>query len=100
MNHYAENNEAPVSYTCPECQVGIFHLEHITYFTYLGSEMLAVPEFPAWVCDMCGRREYDQRALNWLSVILDTQRTKKSSTRQSRHRRPPVDESPTSTTPE
>jgi len=22
------------------------------------------------ICDMCGQREYDQRALSWLNIIL------------------------------
>ena len=28
----------------------------MTYFTWLNEELITVPHFPAWVCDMCGRR--------------------------------------------
>ena len=42
------------------------HLRHITYFTWLGEELITVPSFPAWICDMCGKREYDERAIAWL----------------------------------
>ena len=47
------------------------HLRHITYFTWLDEELVTVPNFPAWVCDVCGRREYDTRAISWLVAILN-----------------------------
>jgi YgiT-type zinc finger domain-containing protein len=47
------------------------HLRHITYFTWLDEELVTVPNFPAWVCDVCGRREYDARAISWLVTILN-----------------------------
>ena len=46
------------------------HRSVVTYLTYLGDELISVPDFPAWICDICGRREYDQHALNQLSLIL------------------------------
>ena len=42
----------------------------ITYFTWLVDELITVPNFPAWVCDVCGRREYDQHAINEISLLL------------------------------
>jgi YgiT-type zinc finger domain-containing protein len=60
----------PNSLPCNECPAGIMHLRHITYFTWLGEELITVPNFPAWVCDMCGKREYDERAITWLSMLL------------------------------
>ena len=59
------------SFQCSECQAGMMHLQHITYFTWLDEELVTVPNFPAWVCDMCGRREYDARAISWLVTILN-----------------------------
>ncbi len=44
--------------------------QYITYFTWLGDELVTVPDFPAWVCDVCHRREYDLHALNELSLLL------------------------------
>ena len=58
------------SMPCNECPAGIMHLRHITYFTWLGEELITVPHFPAWVCDICGKREYDERAISWLSMLL------------------------------
>ena len=56
---------------CRECQAGMMRLRFITYFTWLDDELVTVPSFPAWVCDVCGRREYDPRAVNWLSALLN-----------------------------
>jgi len=47
------------------------HERHITYFTWLGEELITVPNFPAWVCDLCGKREYDGRAISVLTMILN-----------------------------
>jgi len=44
---------------CPECLAGVMRMEAVTYFTWLDEELVTVPNFPAWVCDMCGRREFD-----------------------------------------
>jgi len=56
---------------CDECQAGQLHLQFVTYFTWLGDELITVPDFPAWRCDVCGRREYDLHALNQLSLLLN-----------------------------
>jgi YgiT-type zinc finger domain-containing protein len=46
------------------------HRDYIAYFTWLGDELIAVPDFPAWVCDICGRCEYDENALTRLTLLL------------------------------
>ena len=56
---------------CPECHSGVMTLQYITYFTWLNEELVTVPNFPAWVCDMCGRRDYDNRAVSWLNTLLN-----------------------------
>src|SRR5690554_7630092 len=61
-NHYSS--------ICPECQTGALRLRRVTYFTWLNQELITVPDFPAWVCDVCGRREYDTRAITWLNTLL------------------------------
>jgi len=60
----------PATTVCTECSAGHMHREYITYLTWLADELVTVPDFPAWVCDMCGRREYDGNALNKLALIL------------------------------
>lgn len=61
----------PQPVPCMDCQAGMRRLRYITYFTWLGDELITVPNFPAWVCDLCGRREYDERAITWLTMLLN-----------------------------
>ncbi len=64
-------NEEDVTIPCNECQAGQMHRRFLTYFTWLGDELITVPYFPAWVCDVCGRREYDMQALSQLTLLLN-----------------------------
>ena len=75
-----ENNQA---YQCNECQAGMMHLRYMTYFTWLDEELVTVPNFPAWVCDVCGRREYDSSAISWLTTILNPEAGKSPSHKRS-----------------
>ena len=63
----------------------MMHARLITYFTWMGEELITVPLFPAWVCDMCGKREYDEKAISWLNMLLDPNAGKP----MPRHRRTP-----------
>ena len=64
-------------YACPECHSGNVSMQHVVYFTWVSGELITVPDFPAWICDLCGMREYDQRALSWLNIILSPETGKK-----------------------
>lgn len=81
---------------CSECHAGVLRPRHVTYFTWLGSELITVPHFPAWVCDVCGRREYDERAIQWLNMILDPNAGKptQSNRRRAPHPRPQTGSQP------
>lgn len=68
MSERAQEGNIP----CNECQAGLMHRRFLTYFTWLGDELITVPDFPAWVCDVCGRREYDLQALNQLNLLLNS----------------------------
>jgi len=57
-------------FPCRDCQAGHMHRDYIAYFTWLGDELIAVPDFPAWVCDICGWCEYDENALTRLTLLL------------------------------
>ncbi len=72
-------------YHCPECLAGVMRMEAVTYFTWLNKELVTVPNFPAWVCDMCGRREFDSRAITWLNTLLNP-----STGRSSRQKTPRI----------
>lgn len=77
----------PAPIPCNECPAGMMHARLITYFTWMGTELVTVPHFPAWVCDMCGRREYDEKAISWLKTLLDPNAGKPMTDRR-RTRRP------------
>ena len=68
-------------YPCTHCAGGIRTLKHLTYFTWLDDQLITVPNFPAWVCDACGRRDYDVRAVSWLNTMLKSPK-KRTSTRR------------------
>ncbi len=66
------------------------HLRFITYFTWLDDELVTVPQFPAWVCDVCGKREYDDRAVNWLTTLLSPNAGQTTIPNRPPHRIPPT----------
>ena len=39
-NTFPASNASP----CGECAAGVMHLRHITYFTWLGEELITVPK--------------------------------------------------------
>jgi YgiT-type zinc finger domain-containing protein len=84
MHDGKTEGSSSVFYICSECQAGVLRLQHLTYFTWLNQELVTVPNFPAWVCDVCRRREYDARAINWLNTILNPEAGKNKNT----HNRP------------
>jgi len=82
-------NTLPEPFQCDECQAGMMRLRFITYFTWLGEELITVPNFPAWICDVCGRREYDEKSISWLTMLLDPNAGKPTGRKTaSRHAAP------------
>jgi len=59
------------SQPCVHCQGGIKHLMSATLMTWLGNDLITVPNFPAWICDLCGHRIFDSHALAQLSMLLN-----------------------------
>ena len=85
MNEEIEN-PLPENYPCNQCHAGILQPRFVTYFTWLGAELITVPHFPAWVCDVCGKREYDEKAIQWLNMLLSPEAGKPT---QANRRTPP-----------
>lgn len=71
MQTYMDEATTPNKQSCTSCQAGQMHLQYMTYFTWLDDELITVPNFPAWVCDVCGKREYDLHAMNKLNLLLN-----------------------------
>lgn len=91
MSEAQEISRYPYQGLCSECQTGILRLRPITYFTWLDDELVTVPNFPAWVCDVCGRREYDNRAVMRLNTLLTHDVGRRGSGRRRTVARPPLD---------
>jgi len=72
----------PESFPCHECHAGVLQPRYVAYFTWLGNELVIVPNFPAWVCDVCGKREYDEKAISWLNMLLDPNAGKPTTRRR------------------
>jgi YgiT-type zinc finger domain-containing protein len=85
------DNEEKQSYPCRECQVGALQPRPVSYFTVQDGQLISVPDFPAWVCDVCGTTEYDSSALAELHAMLDANR---QSLRPRRRLRPKGDVEP------
>jgi YgiT-type zinc finger domain-containing protein len=77
----SDQNRTPLDpvFPCRECQAGHMHRDYVAYFTWLGDELISVPDFPAWVCDICGRCEYDENALTRLTLLLSPNAGKTTS---------------------
>ena len=81
MRHFHD----PVSMIpCSDCSIGQMRQTAVTYFTFLGGRMITVPDFPAWICDMCGKCEYDLDALDNLALLLCPQDANLPAKRPSR----------------
>jgi YgiT-type zinc finger domain-containing protein len=55
---------------CPVCHVGQLQPRRISYVRWLGGSLLVVHRVPAVVCDVCGERAYDDRAIQHLQRLL------------------------------
>jgi len=60
----------PVSYVCPQCQTGTLRLRRVVFAKWYGGQFVTMPNFPGWVCDVCGECEYDAIALEQINTLL------------------------------
>ena len=84
-----EKNVLPAPIQCTECSAGMMQPRLITYFTWLNEELITVPHFPAWICDVCGRRQYDEKAISQLTMLLDPNAGKPTHRKKSPPHSPP-----------
>lgn len=78
-------------YPCPHCHIGNLHPSPAFFCAWHEGQFISAPDFPAWVCDVCGGREYDQQAVLELDAILQVNRRRRRSRRggyQSNRSRP------------
>lgn len=86
------DDQSQAAEACPECQVGTLQPQVVPYFAYLDGRLITVPDFPAWVCDVCHHCEYDEAALDDLRSVLGPKATLPEDS--NRRRRLTPDESP------
>ena len=77
-------NEPLSMIPCSDCNIGQMRQTTVTYFAFLGTRLITVPDFHAWVCDMCGKCEYDLEALDNLALLLCPQDADLPANRRSR----------------
>jgi YgiT-type zinc finger domain-containing protein len=78
---------AKVDY-CQECQVGIAKSSTATYYTWIDEDLVMVPNFPCWVCDVCGKREWDSQSLMNLNLLLSPNAGQESGRKRTRSGKP------------
>ncbi|RME48937.1 MAG: YgiT-type zinc finger protein [Caldilineae bacterium] len=59
-----------MSQLCPRCQTGKLTWRKIVFVQWYSPEAIVVDRLPAQVCDTCGERAYDSRALDTLQHLL------------------------------
>jgi len=60
----------PPKFVCPHCQVGTLQPKWVTFAQWFEGQFITIPNFPGWVCDVCGICDYDELALEQLELIL------------------------------
>ena len=55
---------------CPYCHTGRLERRAMIYVQWHGDQLLVVDRLPAVVCNVCGERVYDERAVEHLQRLL------------------------------
>ena len=86
--------EPQAKFVCSHCQMGTLQPRAVTFAHWFEGQFITIPNFPGWVCDYCGERDYDAAALEQLELILgpeaDLRREAAGRARQGRSQRPPA----------
>jgi len=72
---------------CHECGIGRCRSIATPYLLKIGDHMLVMPDSPAYVCDICGNRFFDDGFLTGVHYLLE--QAAADSRRQARRRQAP-----------
>ncbi len=72
---------------CDECGIGHCHPVKAPYLLQTGKHMLVLPDSPAYVCDICGNRFFDDEFLTGVHYLLE--QAAEDSRRSARRRQAP-----------
>jgi len=64
------DSELEPKFICPQCQMGTLQPKQVAFAQWFEGQFITIPNFPGWVCDICGACEYDSAALEQLETIL------------------------------
>ncbi len=59
------------SVRCPQCMLGAMTPTKAFYCQWSNGHFITAPDFPAWVCDVCGAREYEPQAVLELQTLIE-----------------------------
>lgn len=78
------------SIRCEECGIGRCRPISTPYLLKVGKHMLVMPDSPAYACDICGNRFFDDEFLNGVHYLLE-QAAEDSRRRARRRQAPPLE---------
>jgi YgiT-type zinc finger domain-containing protein len=79
---------------CPVCHVGRMYKRQTAYVNQYGETVVSVPHMPAWVCDVCHERVFDEAALQHVEMLLGQSLLPPNRYRPAPIRKPSNPESP------
>ena len=78
-------NSKDQNYNCEQCNIGVLHSIPKTFLGVIENELISIPDFPIWKCDICGAIEYDTDALTWVLETMGAQFFKSSKSSSLRN---------------
>jgi YgiT-type zinc finger domain-containing protein len=57
-------------FICPNCHMGHMDLRLTTYVQQYGGTLISVPNTPAWICDVCHARQFDDASIRWIEAMI------------------------------
>jgi YgiT-type zinc finger domain-containing protein len=55
----------------------------VSYLNWINGRLIVIPDFPAWICDICGSYEYETSALIELQAMLRLNETQRRASKTS-----------------
>ncbi len=81
--------EPQPTFVCPHCQMGTLHPRAVIFAHWFEGQFIIIPNFPGWVCDICGAREYDAAAIERLEMSLGPEADfRREASRRARRGKP------------
>lgn len=63
----------PKEELCPRCFIGVLRFSLEPYTILWKEQVINVSDSPAYTCDICAYREYEDELVNWVHELIGTQ---------------------------